>query len=257
MDCRGLDCVRPRPQRGILGGVQSLLSAFPAFPSLVTLAPERLLDPVALGGSAVLVVIAVLAAYGQELSTLLAARLIGSDDSRLELLARLSLRQSATWWGWLVLPVSLALLLQIGVVVPVWAFSRRLLDAPLATPKERRAWLVVQMMIVPVLLFAAATFSMIIGVLPTRMAVYAPVIAVLATAMKQCIILALLHFVPIPPFGLGRSLPWLWKHVRVTRVIQGIVLTLILVDGLMGGRFVGRTVGTVADLFVASLRLLS
>lgn len=198
-----------------------------------------------------LVLTAVAASLLQELVALGAAWAAGMRDERMAPLARSVLRRSATPIGWLALPLGLALLTQLQwAALPVWAYAEQLFTASLTTPQERRRWVLVQLAIVPVLVLLAALVSLLLPLASGSGAV------VLGTVVKQLLLLALLHLIPVPPFALGRALPQLWRDRRMRAWVQGILLAALLADGLTGGRVVGSTLGLLVDLVVFSLRLL-
>lgn len=199
-----------------------------------------------------IVLTAVVASILQELVTLGAAWLAGVHDPRMRPLAHLALRRSSSLVGWLLLPLGLALLTQLQLAaLPVWAYGRPLFAATITSSLQRRRWVMVQLAIIPVLVLLAALVSLLLplaGGLPLSM---------LGTVVKQLLFLSLLHLVPVPPFAMGRALSSMWGDRRLLTLVQGLLFSALLVDGLTGGHVIGSTLGVLVDMFVATLRILS
>jgi len=205
---------------------------------------------------AVLLASVLLALALQELATLGAAWLLGYRDDRLRFLLRHSLARSYTVIGWLVFPSILILLVQLGVPLPVWGFSRPLLMQQPSGYRERRDWMLIQLSVIPVLLLTALAatipLELVRFLVPTSMAV-----PLVASLVKTLVLIALLHLLPVPPFALGRALPWWWRDQRWLRLVQSVLLVALLADSLLGVGAIATVLGALTDLIVAGFLVLT
>lgn len=205
---------------------------------------------------AVLLVSVLTALALQELSTLGTAWMLGYRDDRLRFLLRHSLARSYDLVGWLVLPSILILFVQLGVPLPLWGYSRPLLIQSPSGRSERRDWMLIQLSVIPVLLLVAlaatAPYELLRFLVPTSIA--APLVA---SFIKTLILLSALHLIPVPPFALGRALPWWWRDRQWLRITQGILLAVVLGDGLFGSGAIATVLGALTDLLLAGFLVLT
>lgn len=205
---------------------------------------------------AVLALTTIVGALLQSVAPIGAAWLMGIRDPRLRPLARISWRRSFNVLGWLLLPLGTATLVTLGVPVPVWGFGNPLIAQTPVTAQERREWRWLQLSVIPALLFLAILCTMPFALI-RWLSPHASALALLATAIKQLLALALLHLVPVPPFALGRAFPRWWHDRVFTRFVQGMLLAAVVVDALAGRGGVFWVLGTTTDLLTALLLVLT
>lgn len=191
--------------------------------------------------------------YLQELSTLGTAWLLGYRDIRFKMLYRESFSRSYSFIGWILVPAVLGILLFFNIAVPQWGFSKNLIHQIPSAKNEKKDWRLIQLS--PILVFFGLgwIFLMIASLVSGNLIVA----TIIGTIAKQLIYFALLQFIPVPPFALGRAFPKLFGERDILRAMQFILITLMLLDGFLGWGLVGFSIGLVADLFIANVLVLS